>query len=201
LHLDKHLVTLPLSILLENLCGIYIPLLLAAETVILPPSRLGFEGCRFHPAPFLQALTTWRPHSLVLVPELLRVLLHLHSQVPDSTQSLRFVAVGGGKVPPSLLTLATQYDLPVYEGYGLSECGSVVALNLPGSARDSSVGHPLPGLKSASMTSSSFGSPARPTPWIFGRRACDITHGHGRSGLRRRNGVCSYPRPPEKRAD
>lgn len=148
LHLDKHLVTLPLSILLENLCGIYIPLLLAAETVILPPSRLGFEGSsRFHPAPFLQALTTWRPHSLVLVPELLRVLLHLHSQVPDSTQSLRFVAVGGGKVPPSLLTLATQYDLPVYEGYGLSECGSVVALNLPGSARDSSVGHPLPGVE------------------------------------------------------
>ena len=60
LKLEKHLVTLPLSILLEHLCGVYIPLLLGAETVILPPSRIVFEGSsRFNPAQFLQALTTW----------------------------------------------------------------------------------------------------------------------------------------------
>lgn len=148
LNLEKHLVTLPLSILLENLCGVYIPLLLGAETVILPPSRIGFEGSsRFNPAQFLQALTTWCPQSLVLVPELLRVLLHLHMQVPGSTQSLRFVAAGGGKVPASLLTMAITSDLPVYEGYGLSECGSVVALNLPDAIKENSVGRPLPGIR------------------------------------------------------
>lgn len=59
LKLEKRTVTLPLSILLENLCGVYIPLLLGAETVILPPSRIGFEGSsRFNPAQFLQALAT-----------------------------------------------------------------------------------------------------------------------------------------------
>ena len=148
LKLEKHLVTLPLSILLENLCGVYIPLLLGAETVILPPSRIGFEGSsRFNPAQFLQALTTWCPQSLVLVPELLRVLLHLHKQVPGSTQSLRFVAAGGGKVPASLLTMAIKSGLPVYEGYGLSECGSVVALNLPDAIKENSVGRPLPGIQ------------------------------------------------------
>lgn len=147
LQLEKHLVTLPLSILLENLCGVYIPLLLGAETVILPPSRMGFEGSsRFNPAQFLQALTTFRPQSLVLVPELLRVLLHLHQQVPGSTQALRFIAAGGGKIPASLLTMATTRGLPVYEGYGLSECGSVVALNLPGATQENSVGQPLPGV-------------------------------------------------------
>lgn len=148
LNLEKHLVTLPLSILLENLCGVYIPLLLGAGTVILPPSRIGFEGSsRFNPAQFLQALTTWCPQSLVLVPELLRVLLHLHMQVPGSTQSLRFVAAGGGKVPASLLTMAITSGLPVYEGYGLSECGSVVALNLPDAIKENSVGRPLPGIR------------------------------------------------------
>ncbi|MFT0698924.1 AMP-dependent synthetase/ligase [Citrobacter meridianamericanus] len=148
LNLEKHLVTLPLSILLENLCGVYIPLLLGVETVIIPPSRIGFEGSsRFNPAQFLQALTTWNPQSLVLVPELLRVLLHLHKQVPGSTQSLRFVAAGGGKVPASLLTMAISSGLPVYEGYGLSECGSVVALNLPDAIKENSVGRPLPGIQ------------------------------------------------------
>ncbi|MGK3142233.1 AMP-dependent synthetase/ligase [Pantoea sp. C2G6] len=148
LKLEKHLVTLPLSILLENLCGVYIPLLLGAETVILPCARIGFEGSsRFNPAQFLQALTTFSPHSLVLVPELLRVLLHLHQQVPASTQALRFVATGGGRVPASLLAMATHRGLPVYEGYGLSECGSVVALNLPGATQAHSVGQPLPGVE------------------------------------------------------
>ncbi|NDO83923.1 AMP-dependent synthetase [Citrobacter sp. NCU1] len=148
LNLEKHLVTLPLSILLENLCGVYIPLLLGAETVILPPSRIGFEGSsRFNPDQFLQALTNWCPQSLVLVPELLRVLLHLHKQVPGSTQSLRFVAAGGGMVPASLLAMATTSGLPVYEGYGLSECGSVVALNLPSATKENSVGRPLPGIQ------------------------------------------------------
>jgi long-subunit acyl-CoA synthetase (AMP-forming) len=34
----------------------------------------------------------------------------------------------------------------VYEGYGLSECGSVVSLNIPGDDRVGSAGKPLPGV-------------------------------------------------------
>lgn len=147
---ERHLVNLPLSILLENLCGIYIPLLLGAVTVILPSAQTGFEGSsQFNPKSFSQALMTWRPESLVLVPEILRVLVHLHKTVPESTRSLRFVAVGGGKVPVPLMELAANSGLPVFEGYGLSECGSVVALNLPSSAKKNSVGRPLPGIKVA----------------------------------------------------
>nr|WED69057.1 AMP-binding protein [Pectobacterium colocasium] len=150
LHLQKHLVTLPLSILLENLCGIYIPLLLGAETVVLPPSHIGFEGSsRFNATQFLQALLRWRPESLVLVPELLRVLLQLHQQAQESTQSLRFIAAGGGKISTQLLGLAAQSGLPIFEGYGLSECGSVVALNRPGATRQGSVGKALPSIQLA----------------------------------------------------
>jgi long-subunit acyl-CoA synthetase (AMP-forming) len=41
---------------------------------------------------------------------------------------------------------AWDLGIPVYEGYGLSECGSVVALNRPGERRPGTVGKPLPGL-------------------------------------------------------
>ncbi|MBY0243755.1 MAG: AMP-binding protein, partial [Burkholderiaceae bacterium] len=41
-------------------------------------------------------------------------------------------------------TALEQSGLPVFEGYGLTECCSVVALNLPGRERPGSVGQPLP---------------------------------------------------------
>lgn len=62
---------------------------------------------------------------------------------PDLAQSLRFIAVGGGKVATDLVAKSHQLGLPVYEGYGLSECGSVVALNTQGSMLPGSVGKPL----------------------------------------------------------
>ena len=80
----------------------------------------------------------------MLVPELLRVVLMLVQQHPDIAASLRFLAVGGGKVAADLIVLARQLGLPVYEGYGLSECGSVVALNTPVQDRVGSVGQILP---------------------------------------------------------
>jgi long-subunit acyl-CoA synthetase (AMP-forming) len=47
-------------------------------------------------------------------------------------------------VSPALLARADRLGLPVYEGYGLTECASVVALNTPAARRTGSVGRPLP---------------------------------------------------------
>src|SRR3546814_10279627 len=58
--------------------------------------------------------------------------------------SMRMVAVGGARISPELLARAEHVGLPVYEGYGLSECGSVVCLNRPGLSRPGSVGPALP---------------------------------------------------------
>ena len=62
-------------------------------------------------------------------------------------RSLRFAAVGGAKVSAELITHARALGLPAYEGYGLSECASVVALNVPGADRVGSVGKVLPHLQ------------------------------------------------------
>lgn len=56
---------------------------------------------------------------------------------------MEFIAVGGSKVSPILLNRAKQLGLPVYEGYGLSECSSVVSLNTQENLKIGSVGKPL----------------------------------------------------------
>ncbi|MGL4249301.1 MAG: AMP-binding protein, partial [Aeromonas sp.] len=134
--------------LLENITGLYVPLLTGACSRIPSLGELGFTGSSsLNPAMLGEALLRWSTHSLVLVPELLRLLLALCTSTPTLAQqlkSLRFIAVGGGKVAPDLIKHARQLGLPVYEGYGLSECGSVVALNSPDADKLGSVGRPLP---------------------------------------------------------
>jgi long-subunit acyl-CoA synthetase (AMP-forming) len=82
--------------------------------------------------------------SLILVPELLRALLLVLGFTGARLPALRFVAVGGARVAAQLLEQAEALGLPVFEGYGLSECASVVALNTPRQSRTGSVGRPLP---------------------------------------------------------
>ncbi|MBA4723148.1 MAG: AMP-binding protein [Alcanivorax sp.] len=141
---NRHLCVLPLATLLENVAGVYVPLSLGARVLVPALETLGFGGSsRLNPGAFHTALRHWRPQSLILVPELLRVLTLMASKGLPLPDSFRFIAVGGGKVDPALLLRARDLGLPVYEGYGLSECGSVVALNLPGTDRPGSVGRPL----------------------------------------------------------
>jgi long-subunit acyl-CoA synthetase (AMP-forming) len=146
--IERHLCVLPLATLLENIAGVYAPLLRGAEVVVPGLSDLGFEGSsNFVPQLFLESLSRIRPHSMILIPQLLDALVMASHGGWEAPDSLQFIAVGGGKVSQTLLAGATQAGLPVYQGYGLSECGSVVSLNLPGQNRPGSVGRPLPNAK------------------------------------------------------
>ncbi len=145
LDIQRHLTVLPLTTLLENITGLYVPLLLGATSLLPSLAEIGFQGSsRLEPQQFLRCLQTFRPHSMVLVPELLRLLLALAPAAADSLNELRFIAVGGGRVAASLLQQAQKLNLPVYQGYGLSECGSVVSLNTPQENCLGSAGRPLP---------------------------------------------------------
>jgi long-chain acyl-CoA synthetase len=141
----RHLCVLPLSTLLENIGGIYVPLLSNGCSLVLSPEQLGLGGSSQLNVPvFLQALHDYLPSTLILVPQLLAVLDAALAKGWQPPASLQFVAVGGARVAPDLLLRVRRAGLPVYEGYGLSECGSVVSLNSPGRDRLGSCGRVLP---------------------------------------------------------
>ena len=139
-----HLALLPLAILLENL-GCYAALYAGATLSVPGQKSLGIQGASaVDAAQLLGCLAARQPHSLILVPQLLLMLVIAAEQKAFSPRGLRFAAVGGARVSKALLQRAQQLGMPVFEGYGLSECASVVSLNVPQAQRPGSVGRPLP---------------------------------------------------------
>jgi long-chain acyl-CoA synthetase len=141
---DRHFCVLPLATLLENVAGVYASLISGATVVVYPCNAVGFTGSQFNISRLYQGLQDSRATTAILIPELLRALVMYVQAGQAPLASLRFVAVGGAKVVPALILQAHALGLPVFEGYGLSECASVVALNTPQSHKPGSIGKPLP---------------------------------------------------------
>ena len=133
---DRMLSVLPHALLLEQIAGIFVPLSAGGRIIVCGQM-----------AALPMAAETFAPTATVLVPELLAAwvswLEHTGRTAPPS---LRFGAVGGAPVSPGVAEKAWALGLPVHEGYGLSECCSVVAVNAPGERRAGTVGRPLPNL-------------------------------------------------------
>ncbi len=141
----RHLCLMPLSTLLENVAGLYAAVLSGAEIALPSLQEIGYTGAAGLDVPtLLRCLHRYQPESIILVPQLLLALVMAAERGAALPASLRYLAVGGGRVAPQLLARARRLNLPVFEGYGLTECGSVVCLNRPGAQRDGSVGQPLP---------------------------------------------------------
>ncbi len=135
---DRYLSVLPNSLLLEQIAGTYLPLSVGAA--ILFPSGASIVVPTASSALGIQQI---KPTATVLVPELLLSWLNeLHAH-GDALGSFRFIAVGGAPISRRLAAAAWEKGLPVYEGYGLSECSSVVSVNRPGARRLGTVGRPL----------------------------------------------------------
>ena len=144
----RHLPLLPLSILLENVAGLYTTLLAGGRYHVLPAAMLGLDNPFRPDLPALAgAIAAEEATSLIVVPELLRALLMVMTFSGARFPQLNLVAVGGAKVSSQLLSQADALGLPVYEGYGLSECASVVALNTPAARKAGAVGRPLSHLR------------------------------------------------------
>lgn len=142
---DRYLCLMPLSTLLENVGGIYVPLLAGASSHLLPARELGTDGVsKLDAQAVLDTVRSAQATTLILTPQLLRGLLSVLNSSWPAISTLRFAAVGGAPLPATLLSEAHKAGLPVYEGYGLSECASVVSLNTPEYCKPGSVGRPLP---------------------------------------------------------
>lgn len=142
LRISRHLSLLPLATLLENVAGVHSALRLGASCIVVPEESTGMSYSGIDVSRLIDTLKRWQPESLILVPELLRLLIGVaHSG--HSLSFLKFVAVGGATVSAALLEEARSVGIPAYEGYGLSECASVVCLNTPAASRTGSVGRPL----------------------------------------------------------
>lgn len=142
---DRHLSLLPLSLLLENLGGLWTPVLAGATACLPSQESVGMHGSSgFDAVRAVRGIEASRPTTLITVPHVLDRLAAAWSPASPAPASLRFVAVGGAPVSLALLQRAERVGLPVYQGYGLSECGSVVAVNTPRHNRPGSTGRVLP---------------------------------------------------------
>jgi long-subunit acyl-CoA synthetase (AMP-forming) len=142
---DSYLSVLPLPLLLETICSIFIPTRLGANVHF--DTGLAEQVGRGDATGIANAFETHRPTMSVLVPQLLKHwVAELRRAGQPAPSSLRFVAVGGAPVPRQVADAAWSLGIPVHEGYGLSECCSVVAVNRPKERRPGTVGQPLSGL-------------------------------------------------------
>ena len=162
LGIRQHLCALPLAVLLENTAGAMVALSKGATVHLRPAAALGWRGAAGFDARLLdQQVRDTGAESLILMPQMLRAWTahldhghfkrghgkaHGHDKTGATTapDTLRFVAVGGAAVGARAILAARAVGLPAFEGYGLSEGGSVQTLNLPGADRPGSAGRPLP---------------------------------------------------------
>ena len=146
--ISQHLCVMPLATLLENVAGVYVSILLGAAINVLPLAEVGIGGSSsFNAEALRKAIDRSGAQSIILLPQTLKELTSVALSSPWPECPLRFVAVGGACISEADLDAATAAGIPAYQGYGLSECNSVVALNRPGASRRGSVGLPLPGVQ------------------------------------------------------
>lgn len=169
----RHLSLLPYPVLLENVAGAYTSLLLNSSVVIPPLGDIGLTGSsRFDPEKAVYAMAESQCTTTIVLPHMLELILDVLERKSIAFPNLRYVAVGGAHVSRDVLSRASENALPVYEGYGLTEAGSVVCMNRPGRSRKGSVGQPLrhQRLKVASdgevLISQSVLIPADSTAWF-----------------------------------
>lgn len=141
---SRHLCTLPLATLLENIAGLYAPLLSGARVLLKSCAAAGLTGSSgFDADRCMRSIADSGATRLIVVPAMLQALLASTADRDRCLRRLEFVAVGGASVPAACVDAARAAGWPVYVGYGLSECCSVLCLNTPQHNRAGSVGRPL----------------------------------------------------------
>ncbi len=123
----------------------------AATVMTLFPISLGATvvvESRFAPEPLLRALGERRCTFFAGVPAMYALLANC-PEVPADLSALRLCVSGGAPLPVDVLhRFEERYGIPIYEGYGPTECSPALTVNPPsGKRKVGSVGLPLPGVQ------------------------------------------------------
>ncbi len=149
---DKSLLVLPLFHVNGLVAGVLSPLRAGGDVVVAP---------RFNADSFWDVVEAHRPTYFSAVPTIYAVLEARTTRDVDIS-SLRFVICGAAPMPAELITrFEERFDVPVVEGYGLSE-GSVASTINPvdGPRKAGTVGIALPGQEVAVLSAEGVPMPA-----------------------------------------
>jgi len=160
---DRILGNMPLFHSFGYSMGMWMPLL-RGLTLVTTLSPLDMKAN-------LAAIRAHRPTVLIGAPTFLRP--YLRKAKPENMVSLRFTMTGAERAPGDLLDeWRDRFGSPIFEGYGMTECSPVVAVNClsceaPGEqlqigSRDMSVGRLLPGMSARVALAEDRSQDARP---------------------------------------
>lgn len=146
----RYLSLVPLSLLIEQVTAVYLPIINGGRVVLLPDTvrLLGTAGSRAQDA--VEWLARARPTAAVLPPAVVSALDKEVRESPKAVDEVLgagprpFLMCGGAPVDADALRRLDAAGLRIHEGYGLSENSSVVTWNTPGHWRPGTVGRPLP---------------------------------------------------------
>ena len=154
-------------------------------------------GMVFHPSPIDVAaigelVRRYRITFLVTTPTFLQ--LYQRRCTPEQFSSLRVVLTGAEKLPSQLAqAFEDRFGIGPIEGYGVTECAPVVAVNCPDfraagyfqpASRRGTVGQPLPGVSVQIVDPDSFASLPPDTPGMLLVRGSNVMTGYlGREDL------------------
>lgn len=125
----RHLPILPFGILLEQVAGLFSSLIAGGTYVPLPGFEVGLRNpLQPDPVAMFGAIARQQATSIILVPEYLAVLVSAMEASGERLPKLRLVAVGGASISSAMLARARAVGLPVRQGYGMTEAGSVITL-------------------------------------------------------------------------
>lgn len=146
----RYLSLVPLSLLLEQITALYMPLL-AGGTVHFLPETVPLLG---EPGGSADRMIDWlmrvRPGACTVPPMVInRLLARLEQGDAELARYLRadgapHITCGGAAVSAEVLARLAELGIAIFQGYGLSENASVVSVNTRTANRHGSVGRALP---------------------------------------------------------
>lgn len=126
-NLRSHLCVLPLSILLENIAGLYLSIITNNDIVLINQNEIGFENLSdFDVNRFFNSTNIYNCSSIILVPEMLKKIVNFDISI---LKKYKTIAVGGAPIDKETLDMCLLHNIKIFSGYGLSESTSVVSIN------------------------------------------------------------------------